>query len=504
MEKIRITEIFKIWLMSKLGIDSISFPADGRSSIEKIGLQYSLNRFADRYGGVSPIISFEMLKCLKQLWLYHPEFSQHIGNFVSLANTGHEISINAQSAQRAEIAANRLNETSARIYQHGAGVDGLINQELTSIGWSGAVSSEDVLNLTARRVEKVVIVPVEDIRFRYEDEQWKPYQQVGFGRGGNPDQNGMVPLHPETYRYLAVETIDNSPYAKPPSTAAVAMITEIDDEVTENLKYIVKKFSVFALMSVAVQRLRQKPNETPDEFEKRQDSFLTKVRDSLDGKFSRGLLVGYDNLKFNSESVVANGQGFEEVSKAIAQKMMSGLRQQPAFFGRTDSTTETYADVVYQLLLAQAHNYQRIVKRRRERTYMLDLRLGGIDVEGVSLKFNKAFSRSTKAEAEARKIETERRSMLAEKGILSPDEWAQEEGYEAAFDPSVLGGGQNIGDSAELGAAAPSFRFSFNKANQRYEFIRPVIRLSSMAGNEESAQNSNVVPIKKKALKALS
>jgi DNA phosphorothioation-dependent restriction protein DptG len=43
---------------------------------------------------------------------------------------------------------------------------------------------------------------------------------------------------------------------------------------------------------------------------------------------------------------------------------------------------------------------QRVVKRRQERTYMLDLRLGGIDVDSVSLNFNKAHSRNALQEAQ--------------------------------------------------------------------------------------------------------
>ncbi len=503
----KLREIAKAWLLSRLGVDQINLPTDGRSSIEKVGLNYSLNNFTNRYTGVSPIISFEVLKTLKHLWLWHPEFSQHVTNFVSIANTGHQLSIDAANSQRAEIAINRLNETAARIYRHGAGVDGLINQELTSIAWSGADSTEDVVNLTARRVEKVVIVPVEDIRFLYEDNRWQAYQYVGIGRG-NANDRGLILLHPETYQYYAVETVDNSPYAKPPPTAAVEAITTMQNEVIENVKYIVRKFSILGLLSVMVRRLTKRTGESDSEFDGRQTKFLKETKDTLSGSFNRGLVVAYDNMQFKGESVTANGTGFYEICRVISETVMSGLGQQPAFFGRTDSTTETYADVVYQLLLARAHNFQRLVKRRRERTYMLDLRLGGIDVQGVSLRFNKAFSRSLLAEAQAREIEIRNALEKARSGIISADDAAQELGYESAFDPTILE------ESASLAATLRSTRqadnpgvktllFRFDKESQKYRWIQETIDLTSLSETtEQSATNGNVFPIdqKKKAL----
>ncbi|MCW5959277.1 MAG: hypothetical protein KIS76_03890 [Pyrinomonadaceae bacterium] len=496
-----ILQKMKLWLASFGRSEPLSLPTDGRSSVEKIGLNYSLTNFSGQYAGISPVISFEMLTCLKNLWLYHPEFSQHVQNLVNLANTGHQLTVNAKNEAAAERALDRLNETAARIYRNGAGVDGLINQELTSLVWSGACSTEDVVNVAARRIEKCVFVPVEDIRFRWEDEEWKPYQQVSFA--GRSTKNGLIPLHPETYRYFAIETIDNSPYAKPPATAAVQAITEMQQEVIDNVKYIVNKFSILGLLSVMVRRLTRKPTETEGEFNLRSQKYLGEVRDSLSGSFNKGLLVAFDNMQFKGDSVAANGSGFYDVYRVIAETFMSGLGQQPAFFGRTDSTTETYADVVYQLLLSRAHNFQRIAKRRRERTYRFDLRLGGVEVDGVSLKFNKSFSRNTLAEAQADEIRVRTALDKARAGIISADQAAQELGYESAFDPAILEEGAALGEALGVLAAdsrvSNRFHFRFAKESQRYEFIRPRIGINlSGARDDDDIERGNVVPIKKK------
>lgn len=495
----KLLDRFTNWLISLGSSEPLKLPVGGRSSIEK-HLTNGVSSYISKYQGISPIIDFQVLKIMKHLWLFHPEFSQHISNLVSLANTGHQISVNVSNSAKAEIAVQRLNETSMRIYQNGAGVDGLINQELTSAAWSGAISSEDVVNLLARRVENCVFVPVEDIRFDYIENQWKPFQYVGIHRGNS--KTGLVELHPETYRYYAVETIDNSPYAKPPATAAVEAITNMQNEVIENVKYIVNKFSILGLLSVMVRRLQKKGTETDQEFEARSQKYLKDVRDSLSGSFNKGLLVAYDNMQFKGESVAANGAGFYDVYRVIGETVMSGLRQQPAFFGRTDSTTETYADVVYQLLIAQAHNFQRIVKRRRERTYLLDLRLGGIDVNSVSLRFNKAFSRNLLAEAQAREVEIRNVLEKAKAGIIGADEAAQELGYESAFDPTILEESSTLANALQVLHQFDStnerwsFTFQFDKASNRYKIVRPVIELEPT--KLPNANQGNVVDIKKK------
>jgi hypothetical protein len=180
----------------------------------------------------------------------------------------------------------------------------------------------------------------------------------------------------------------------------------------------------------------------------------------------------------------------------------------PGFHGRTDATTETFADVVYYLLTAQVANMQRIVKRRQERTYMLDLRLGGIDVDAVSLAFNKAHSRNglNEAQTEDQKFKT----VLAkvEKGLITPDEGAQELGYDSWFDAelvtAVADGFANAKQSQGRSFSRDNkktVRLSYNSQTRRYEYRPEVLQLSS--GDEDDDTADNVVPIlKKKALRA--
>ena len=470
----------------------MELPDTGRSSEETIG--GAMGAYLASFGSVNPVIDFEMLKTLKCLWLFNPDFSQYIANIVQLGNPGHHLAVEARNDSTAEAAVNRLNESAGRIYRHGVGVDGLLNQYLTSVAWSGALSSEDVVNFAGRRVEKIVLVPVEQIRFKYdaETDTYAPYQRTNGITKTPGGELGLLKLNPETYRYYALATVDNSPYAKPPATAAVEAILEGQRPIMQNIQYMAQKVGLMGLVSASVIPPRQKPNETTEEYNVRTKTYLQRVRDAL-SDFSKGLLVTFRDQKIEHTPVTTGAAGIYELNRMSEEQVFSGLGAMPGFHGRTDSTTETFADVVYYLLTAQVGNMQRPVTRRQERTYMLDLRLAGIDVDSVSVTFNRAHSRNAKAEAETEAIRQSSALERVRVGLISPDEAAQELGYEAWETPGILlGAADRTAGTAEQ---KRTIRLEFDNFSQRYRY-RPE-RIAA-AGPENT-----VVPfVKKKALQA--
>lgn len=499
-----IVERFKLMLLRLMKLDGLPLPEGGRSSQETTS--GNITAYLNSLGSVSPVIDFEMLRCLKNLWIFNPDFSQYVANIVNLGNTGHQLTIDTENSGKAEAALARLNEAAARIYVNGAGVDGLVNAYLAQIAWSGALSSEDVVNLTGKRLEKVVLVPVEQIRFVYEDGNYQPHQRAGFSGVQTRSKLGLIPLNPVTYRYYALQTVENSPYAKPPATAAVEAITGMQTDTMENIKFIAKKLGILGLVSVNVTPPPRKPSETEAEYQSRAAKYLASVRDALDQNFNKGLMVTYRDQQVAHANVASDARGSYDIVRVIEEQVMSAFAMQPAFFGRTDSTTETYADVVYNLLIAQVSNMQRLVKRSIERTYRLDLRLGGVEVEGVSVAFNKAHARDPLKEAQA--IQTIVQTVLekARAGIISPDEAAQELGYESAFDAEMLSDSPDVAASLQrlrlMGAdSANRFAstFSFERNSQKYRFVRPRIEI---IGDDVNADNVVQLAKKKKELAA--
>jgi hypothetical protein len=494
-------ENLKRWVESFRQAGGMELPGAGRSSVEP--LSGMISNALHGFGTVSPVIDFEMLALLKRLSIFNPDFSQSSSNVVTLANTGHQVIVDAPSAQRAEAAAQRLNESASRLYDNGAGVDGLFNTYFRQIAWSGALSSEDVVDFPGRRVERVVIVPVEQIRFDYIEGRYVPFQQPNNFLGLQRSPLGLIRLNENTYHYYALETVENSPYALPPGTAAVAPITGAQTDMMESIKSIVRKFGLLGLISFACTPPPRKPGETESEYQTRSKKYLAAVHEALKPAIRDGLLLHYRDQKADKTSVTGDARGASDLWSLNEQQVISGLRGFPAFFGRTDSTTETYADVVYNFVLAQAWNVQRLAKRRHEATGRLDLRLGGIEVNAVSYQFNRAHARDPLKEAEADHQRFQTAKEKAECGMISPDEAAQECGYESAFDPELLSSHPDVANSLQrmrLGAGhaqdAVTATFRFDRSAQLYRFVPQRIELSAPV---EAENSDKVVQLKKKA-----
>ncbi|HEV7376484.1 MAG TPA: hypothetical protein VGN95_17360, partial [Pyrinomonadaceae bacterium] len=474
----------KEWYASLKRVGGIELPDDGRSSVEST-LSGRIGATLDSFGSVSPVIDFELLRCLKHLWLFNPDLSQYVTNIVNLGNTGHQITVDARNSSLAEAALARINESAYRLYPNGAGVDGLLNAYLAQIAWSGALSSEDVVDFRGRRVSQVVLVPVEEIRFCYLEGQYVPHQQPRTGILPSNSSMGMIRLNPETYHYFALQTVENSPYAKPPASAAVNAITGPQTDMLENIKYIAKKLGILGLVSVACTPPPKQPNESIPEYNTRAQKYLSSVRKVFDNNFVKGLLVHFRDQKIEHSNVASDARGAYEVWRMNEEQVMSGTAMPPAFFGRTDSTTETYAGVVYHLLTSQVSNIQRLAKRRQEATYRLDLSLAGIEVDGLSLSFNRAHVLNPLQDAQAEQIGVTVAIQKARAGIISPDEAAQEMGYDSAFDPELLSSHPEAANSLRrmkvgAGRASESMTatFRFDRSAQRYKFAQQVIELS--------------------------
>ncbi|HEY9282323.1 MAG TPA: hypothetical protein VIP46_02615 [Pyrinomonadaceae bacterium] len=481
-----------LWLKQQWGggkslrrVNGVDVPETGRSSAES-DLSDRITQSLQFWGGVSPVIDFQMLAVLKHLWVFNPDMSQYVANVVNMANTGHKLHVTASSKRRTEQAADRLNEAATRLYRIGAGVDGLMNAYLAQAAVLGAVSSEDVVNLGARRVERVALVPVEQIRFKFIEGEYVPHQRPGVGAGMPRSPLGLIRLSPETYRYYAVQTIENSPYAKPPATAAVASITGPQTDMLDNIRFIARKLGLLGIVSISVARPPEEANESPEQYRGRLRRYLAEVGKAAEQVSNTGLLVTYDDQKVQHDRVTGDSRGAYDVFRMNEEQVFSGLGTFPAFHGRTDSTTETYANVVYNFMLSQAANFQRVIKRRHEHTCRLDLRLGGVPFDGVSMQFNREKARNPLQQAQADRINDERSIKKAEKGIISPDEAAREMGYDSAFDPQLLvADKEGANRLRQLVAGRPvrddeeTITLQFDPGSHSYRYVPRVIYLSA-------------------------
>jgi hypothetical protein len=225
----------------------------------------------------------------------------------------------------------------------------------------------------------------------------------------------------------------------------------------------------------------------------------------LSGNFMKGLLVLFNDQKVQHANVVSDARGAAEFFQTIEELGFSGMGSMPWAHGRNYTTTETFADVVYNILLSQMLNHQRLAKRRVERTYDLDLLLGGIPVDNVTVEFNRAEARDVLKKAQADEVNQRMIYERAKLGTISPDGAAQELGYEQAEDPELLSAGRDVGGTLSarrfgLTRQGVTATCRFDRTSQRYRLVSSTIEIARDASIDGGdVRSDRVIDFKKKA-----
>ena len=118
----------------------------------------------------------------------------------------------------------------------------------------------------------------------------------------------------------------------------------------KNIQYIAQKFGLLGLVTASVVPPPKKNGtETDAEYQTRAKNYLSLVAKSLEGQFSKGLLVSFRDQKIEHTNISEGATGVYDLNRISEEQVMSGLGMQPAFFGRTDSTTEDDSRIEYLL-----------------------------------------------------------------------------------------------------------------------------------------------------------
>ncbi len=408
-------------------------PEGGRSSVNSKmdGMLSSLTEFYN-------VKLNECLPVLEKLSIYNPDVSHAIRNWINMANTGHTIILEGRNAEKA---LDELNKKAATLYRNSFGIDGLVNEYIKQIAVTGAISSEDVLNEDFSGLQEIVLVPTKQIRFDVKN-NWQAYQ---FVNGKRYDLNRF------TYKYIAHTRLnEEEPFAKPLIISVLEPAARQKD-MHENLNYLVKKFGLLGFISYELTPppRNRKNQETEAEYQKRLRQHLGKYSNALSESYKDGILVHYNDQKVNYQNLGAMSKGSEDLHKLNEEQMFSGIGIDPAMQGRSYSTTETYAGVVYNLTANEARTLQRMVKRRLEHSYRLQLQLAGYDVD-VKIQFNDVPQKDPKEDAERDKIKYDTTKAKVQDGLISPETGAQELGYDSWYDEKKLIASYDANDNEYL------------------------------------------------------
>lgn len=385
----------------------------------------SANNFLD---GINPSYPIEFLDLIPKLILTTPDLRQAASRSVHLANTGLTFRLVGASKRTQEAADIEIRSL---LDAH----PGIINRLLFQTVSLGAVSAEAVPAMDLSGVEEIRIVPVRRIRFRkaivQNRERYVPLELR---------QDGLLhTLNTEQYLYEALETEEDSPYAIPPFFAALHNVF-IQKDGTSNIRKILAKVGLLGFLAMLRDKPRVMPGEDPASYAARLRDELKKFREQSAERIRSGVLYGYNDIKVQHSTVAGDARGFDTVWQANEEQIASGIDFDPALLGRSYSTTETYATVVFTALMAKLRNTRYPTERALKRFVSLHLRLRGYRFDRISADWGEDASMDPQGDATAEREreaarEIRERSIMArvDAGIIGIDQAAKEMGYEKAY-----------------------------------------------------------------------
>lgn len=386
---------------------------------------------------LKPIVDSEVQRAINALSIANPDVSQMVNNIVQLGNTGHFVEIISKSKRQVKLAIERIRQQSANIYPVSAGVDGLVNDLLAQMARTGALSAEIVLGAKLKEgVKEIVIVPVSTIRWLRDEVTGRvfPAQYLGEIQNRAIDiKTDYIELNPSTYVFYRMDGIEGSPYPIPPIMAALGNL-KIQMSMMKNISAITRKVGLVGFISILLKAPQMDAGETKAAYASRVQSYINEAAAKLTANYNDGLFVGLQNQhEVTHTSLTADLRGLQDVVQINEEQIFSGLKSDPAMHGRTYSTTETYAGVVFDKLLAQLETYKRLVKRFLEKMYKLDLLTQGITVDNIKVTFKAAKPLNELLEQQARAQKLANLLQELKIGLISWEEFSRKMGYDEPY-----------------------------------------------------------------------
>lgn len=424
-------------------INSRSISVSGTGPAFPSSVAGQIQGLLESYQPLSYFLPWEVLDYVELLATYNPDYSQAVDNIRSLANSGHDLFVDASGKRVTQEIKELLEEKARTIQARHGGIDGLIDKLLDQAATYGAMCGEWTLNEEMTDVIDFVDLNPKDIRFFWvkEESRWVPHQKVNAlqaqeaaDRGQEVRGGTCVRLNENTFHYFAFDSAPGNPYGTPPFIAALANIA-VQRDMVHNMAQIVKKLGLLGIIDLTVQSLPQAPGETVSDYESRAGAYLDQYVTVVEDMVKDGGLVHFDDVEAKTYNLTGNAAGATNIFKQNEELIFSGLKSMPSVQGRSYSTTETYAGVAYDIIIRNTYKYQRAAKRMIEAGYWLIVVVRGFNPNSIKLEFhkNKSLHRLEEAKSEAAEIDNALKLWAA--GVLDQLGFAQRLGYS---EPKVL------------------------------------------------------------------
>lgn len=386
---------------------------------------------------IDPDFNVNILQGLETLAKFHSDFSYAVDNIKQLGNTNWQVYFDDSVPDDLQ------NEMLLRIktkakdwYAYSGGLNSMIGDLFAQVAIYGALSAENAILEDLSGVKKTILVNPSYIRFKYDKDkdEYKPHQLLR-NTVGLAVKDNLLELNTTTYKYIALGRFSEKPYGIPPFLSALENVA-IGRDMSDNLKYVIKKLGTLGFLEVLVNGPKPFPNEQPDDYYKRTNDYLNRLIPEIEQGFAKGFVAGFKDVhEFNMHNLTSNVQGAKDLAEMNDVKMMAGLKQDPLMFGRNFSTTETLGRVVLAKMTTQVASYQKIVASYLESVFLTDLQLAGYNITTLDVIFEAPMVGDRLREEQTIQTKLANLDTLLSKGVIDIYQYAQEAGYEQPADP---------------------------------------------------------------------
>ncbi len=390
---------------------------------------------------VQPGFELEMLRVCEFLAKYNGDVSYAVDNIRQLGNTKYSIKFDdTVKDDQAKKMLKVLNIQSRWLYS--GAIRSLIGDLFAQIYITGAISAEMIPDKTLSYIQNVSLVNPYTIRFMYNPETYgyDSYQTLNNFMGimlprtqaGDASQMGLHRLNPVTYRYIAHSRFNDNPFAIPPIISSFEGI-EIEKDMLNNMRHIVRKMGVFGFLSVMLTAPMRTQGETEVKYFARCTDYLNKVRPEVERGYATGVALGFKGFQeWKVEGGNTNLAGAKEIFQLVSEIKMAGLKQDPLMLGRNFNVAETMAKVIMSKLTTQIASYQAIVAVFLEDLFKMQLLLNGFKVDRVMVEFEPPMIGDKLRAEQAREKKIVNTLMERDAGIISQQDTANALGHEEA------------------------------------------------------------------------
>jgi hypothetical protein len=387
----------------------------------------------------------EILAGLDALFTWHPYFRDFLTTNIALANTGHSLEISAPTEQRAKAALEVANNFAARCFPLSAGFDGCVNGMISQATRFGAICGEAPPDESLSELTQIHLVPIKTIEFRKDAEGQLECCQRQDGK--------LIPLNMVQTVWSVVLPWEGSPYPVPPALAALSSVAKLR-RFDAGLDGWLDKLSAIGVFlgKLAIPPRDYQSNESETAYQARCAAIMRQKAEAAHENLKKGFALFFENESYTYQNTSAGAAGAQQLREMVCTSLFAGLGMDPTFFGHASKSPDTFAKVLFEVLIGRILNLQNLVKRAMEHFHRLNLALGGFGDVAVGVQFekNRSLDAFLNNEAELMGADRVRQDFLAQ--ICSLEEARAKLGYED--------------ESANAGA----FVASFNRQANRYEW----------------------------------